>query len=377
MVAEPSSAAPGGAVTLKLTIADSNGRPATANPADFIFLSSAGAAGTAQQVGAGQYSALLSIPPDATGNLNVAASIKGTSVGAPILSIPLTGSATGAWGVAAAPPPPPQPEAAPKQEEAPPKPEKQPKVKKERKQSSTDRAWLRAGGGYIGGFYGYKEVSQQANGPIYDEPIAVGFGEGNAAGTYGAQANVKGWLPFFEYVGFEAGFRGNRWQIQLDEGNSEAIADGLNAINLRAHGRYPLDVGNSRLSFGGFLGFHSSDFLYFDQTFDDADPTADPTIGYKQLWTVGNSYGVELGAEIGPAFFVNGLYEMGFTDYSAIFSDTVEVELGYSVLDNMYIFGNAGRAHRVTKVYYGNQKDYVGDLEDQLWFFGLGLGYQR
>jgi hypothetical protein len=378
MVSEPASAAPGGAVTLKLTVADANGRPAKANPADFIFLSSAGAAGAAQQVGAGQYSALLSIPADATGNINIAASIKGSSVGAPILTIPLTGSATGAWGMAAAAPPPaaPQPEAAPPQEAAPQKPEKQPKVKKERKQSDTDRAWLRAGGGYIGGFYGYKEVSQQTNGPIYDEPISVGFGEGNAAGTYGVQANVKGWLPFFEYVGFEAGFRGNRWQIQLDEGNSEAIADGLNAINLRAHGRAPIDVGNTRLSVGGFLGFHSSDFLYFDQTFDDADPTADPTIGYQQLWTVGNSYGVELGAEIGPDFFVNGLYEMGFTDYSAIFSDTVEVEVGYSVLDNMYIFGNAGRAHRVTKVYYGNEKDYVGDLEDQLWFFGLGLGYQ-
>jgi hypothetical protein len=256
------------------------------------------------------------------------------------------------------------------------KAEKPPRQKKERAPSNTDRPWLRAGGGYLGGFYGYKEISQQAGGPIYDEPITVGFGEGNSAGTYGLQANVKGWLPFFEYVGFEAGFRGNRWQIQLDEGSSDPIADGVNAINARAHGRYPVDVGSTRLSFGGFLGFHSSDFLYFNQTFDEADPTADPTIGYEQLWTAGNSYGIELGAEVGDKFFANGMYEMGFTDYSAIFSDTVEVELGYSVLDNMYIFGNGGRLHRVSKIYYGDDKDYVGDLEDQLWFFGLGLGYQ-
>ena len=377
LVSEPSSAAPGGAVTLKISVTDANGRPSMANPADFVFLASAGSVTTAQQVGAGQYQALLSVPADASGNINVAASIKGTAIGAPILSIPVSGGAVaGTWGVAPAPA---AVAEAPKEEPKPEEPKKAEKPKKEKKArtaSDVDRPWLRAGGGYLGGFYSYKERSQQAGGPIYDEPVTVGFGEGNAAGTYGLQANVKGWLPFFEYVGFEAGFRGSRWQIQLDEGGSEAIGDGLNAISARAHGRYPLDVGNTRLSFGGFLGFHTSDFLYFNQTFDEADPTADPTIGFEQLWTAGNSYGIELGAEIGPKFFVNGLYEMGFTDYSAIFADTVEMEVGYGVLDNMYIFGNVGRAHRVTKIYFGDSKDYVGDLEDQQWFFGLGLGYQ-
>ena len=84
----------------------------------------------------------------------------------------------------------------------------------------------------------------------------------------------------------------------------------------------------------------------------------------------------ELGIEVGPRFFANGAYEMGFTDYSAIFSDSVELEVGYSVIDNMYISGNVGRFHRVSKIYYGDDKDYVGDLEDQHWIFGLMLGYQ-
>jgi len=373
LTAEPASAAPGGAVTLRIAVADANGKPADANPADFVFLTSTGTVSAAQATGPGQFQALLSLPADAAGGVNVAASIKGTTVGAPILSIPVTGAVASAWGTA---PPANTEPTQPEQPEKPEKPAKPEKVKKERKPSDTDRAWFRAGGGYLGGFYSYREISQQAAGPIYDEPITVGFGEGNAAGTFGMQANAKAWLPFFEYVGFEAGFRGSRWQIQLDEGGSDPIGDGLAAINARAHGRYPLDVGATRLSFGGFLGFHSSDFLYFTQEFDETDPTAEPTIGYDQLWTVGNSYGIELGAEIGPKFFVNGLYEMGFTDYSAIFSDTVELEAGYTVIDNMYIFGNAGRAHRVSKIYYGDNKDYVGDIEDQQWFFGLGLGYE-
>ena len=34
-------------------------------------------------------------------------------------------------------------------------------------------------------------------------------------------------------------------------------------------------------------------------------------------------------------------------------------------------------AARGLDFYYGDNKDYVGDLEDNLWSFGLGLGYQR
>ena len=373
VVSEPANAAPGGAVTLKIALADQNGRAATANAADFVFLTSAGTVSAAQSTGAGQYQALLSLPADASGSVNVAVSLKGSSVGAPILSIPVSGAVASAWGTVPPADTPQQVEPEKKPEE----PKKAEKPKRERKPSDTERPWLRAGGGYLGGFYSYKEVSQQAGGPIYDDPITVGFGEGNAAGTFGLQLNAKAWLPFFEYVGFETQFRGSRWQIALDDGFSEPIGDGLNAINARAHGRYPLDVGNTRLSFGGFLGFHTSDFLYFQQEVDEADPTADPTVSYNQLWTVGNSYGIELGAEIGPAFFINGLYEMGFTDYSAIFSDSIDLEVGYTVIDNMYIYGNAGRSHRVTKIYYGDAKDYVGDLEDQLWMFGLGIGYQR
>jgi hypothetical protein len=376
LVSEPASGVPGGAVALKISVADGAGRPAAADPAKIVFLASVGQVSTPQAVGPGMYQALLSIPSDATGSINVAASIG--SAGSPIISVPLSGAVVSAWGAApTAAPVPAQPA-----QQAEPTPEPKKKAEKQKKErtprapSNTDRPWLRAGGGYLGGFYGYKEVSQESGGPIYAEPITVGFGEENAAGTFGMQLNAKAWLPFFEYVGFEAGFRGSRWQIQLDDGDSDPIADGLNAINARAHGRYPLDVGNTRLSFGGFLGFHTSDFLYFSQNFDDNDPTAAPTTEYDQLWTIGNSYGAELGIEVGPRFFANGAYEMGFTDYSAIFSDSVELEVGYSVIDNMYISGNVGRFHRVSKIYYGDDKDYVGDLEDQHWIFGLMLGYQ-
>ncbi len=379
VTAEPASGTPGGAVAIKVNMADAAGRPAAADPTKVVFLTTAGQMTPLQAVGPGQYQALLSIPADATGNINVAASL-GT-VGSPIITIPVSGAAAaaavGAWGAAA-----PAQQAAPAQppQQAQPEPvakaPKQKKTRQPRAKSNTDRPWLRAGGGYLGGFYGYKEVSQQTSGPIYEEPITVGFGEASPAGTFGMQLNAKAWLPFFEFVGFEAGFRGSRWQIQLDEGDSEPIADGLNAISARAHGRYPLDVGNTRLSFGGFLGFHSSDFLYFRQVFDENDPAAEPSTEYDQLWTAGNSYGIELGAEFGPRFFLNGGYEMGFTDYSAIFSDSVELEIGYALIDNMYISGNVGRFHRVSKIYYGDDKDYVGDLEDQHLVFGLMLGYQ-
>jgi hypothetical protein len=375
MVSQPTEVAPGGATMLKLTATDASGRPADVSPADIIFLASAGTVSSAQALGGGQYQAMLSVPADASGQINIAASIKGTTVGAPIIMIPLSGAVASAWGAAAPTTAEPPPAAA--KPEKPPKAEKPPKQPRERKPSNTDRAWLRAGAGYLGGFYSYNQASQQQGGIIYDEEVTVGYGETNAAGTFGFNANAKVWLPFFEYVGAEANFRGSRWQIQLDEGFSEPIGDGINALNLRAQGRYPLDVGANRFSFGGFLGFQTSDFLYFTQEEPAAGETT-PSIVYDQLWTIGNSYGVEIGAELGPDFFFNGLYEIGFTDYSAVFSDLLEVEVGYSVIDNMFIYGTAARQNRFSKIYYeGNgSKEYVGDVADRFWMFGLGLGYQ-
>ena len=51
------------------------------------------------------------------------------------------------------------------------------------------------------------------------------------------------------------------------------------------------------------------------------------------------------------------------------------MELGFAVIDNMYLSGNVGRFHRVSKIYYGDDKDYVGVAGR--WVFGLMLGYQR
>ena len=101
LTTEPTSGVPGGAVAIKLNVTDVAGRPAAADPTKVVFLASAGQVSPLQAVGPGQYQALLSIPADATGTINLAASL-GT-VGSPIISIPLSGAAaaTGAWGAAA------------------------------------------------------------------------------------------------------------------------------------------------------------------------------------------------------------------------------------------------------------------------------------
>ncbi len=369
--AEPAQVAPGGGVTLRIAVTDAKGRPTEVNPADLVFLAAGAEVSAAQSMGGGNYSALLTVPATASGNINVAVGMKNASVGAPILTIPVSGAAAGAWGAA----PPPDTTPTPTPEVKPEEPAKPPKPPREKKPAG-EHAWLRAGAGYLGGTYSYYQAATQTGGPIYDQPITVGFDETNPAGNAGFAANAKAWLPFFEYVGFEADVRMSFWKIQLEQGFTEPIADSVTNLNLRAHGRYPLDVGANRFSFGGFLGFQTGDFLYFQQQ-ASADGTGDPTIVYDQLWTVGNTYGLEVTAELGPSFFATGTYQMGFTDYSAIFSDGTDLEVGYTFIPNMYVYGTAGRAHRVSKVYYGDNKDYVGDLEDKMWMFGIGIGYQR
>lgn len=378
-VSEPSSVAAGGSVKLMIRPVDASGAPVQVS--DFSFMSSTGSISQATPAGGGTYTATLSVPDDATGEVMVTVGAAGGSV-ATMLKVPVSGSAVaaaGAWGQQPAEAQPEQkPEEKPAEEAAPdePKKEKAPKEKKPKEaREKGEHPWLHAQLGYMGGVYNYYQVPTQTGGLLYDDPITVGFGESDRAGTFGLQANVRGWLPFLEYVGFDAGFKGSRWQISLPEGFDEPIADGLNALHAKAMGRYFFDIEKVRLSGGGGIGMQFNDLLYFSvdraTTADGADVPE-----YAQLWTAGMTYHFEGGVEVDDFFWAQAGYELGVTDYSALFSDRIYVETGYAFVDNWYVFGNFDSFHRSTKVYFGDDKAYVGNLEDRHLRFGGGIGFQ-
>ncbi len=375
--ADPGSVAAGGSVTLRIKPVDANGQPASVG--DFVFMASQGTVSSATPSGDGGYLATLTVPSDASGEVMISVGAASGAV-ATMLKVPVSGAAVaavGAWGQPAAAQPAAEPAKEPVAEPAPveePKKEKKEKAPKEAREKG-DHPWLHAQAGYLGGTYNYYQAAVQTGGFLYDNPITVGFDQADKAGTFGMQLNARAWLPMLEYVGADIGFKGSRWQISLPEGFDAPIADGLNNIHAKALGRYFFDIEQVRLSVGGGIGMQFNDFLYFSV---DRATTTDGTDKpeYNQLWTTGMTYNFEGGVEVDDFFWAQGGYEMGLTDYSALYSDRMYLELGWAFIDNMYVFGNFDRMHRSTKVYYGESKEYVGNLEDSHLRFGGGLGYQ-
>lgn len=323
-------------------------------------------------VGNGEFTANYTVPAGATGDLRVAVSTSGGAV-ASILTLPVSGAAAGAWGAApAGPAQAAQPAQTQPAQPAQPEPAKEPKAPK----TPGEFTWLRASAGYSGGIYSYFERSTLTDGPIYDGEVNVGYGDVDTAKTAGFDIHGRAWLPMLDYVGFDAGYRLTRWSIQMPEGFEDPIKDGISRAWGKAMGRYHYDSGKNRFSAGGSIGFQTSDFMYFRVDRSD-DPEVNDVLNYDQLVTVGPTLGFEASYELGKQAYAQAGYEMGFTDFNGIFSDAISLELGYALNDFLYVTGNAGRFHRSTRIYYGDNKDYVGDLEDQLWSFGLGLGYQR
>ena len=371
---DPASAGGGQTVTLAIRAADGRGNGAAGK--QFEILSTAGEIGPVQDLGNGDYRATLTMPDDSDDPVKVAVVMMGGGAGM-VTTIGSGAVVTDAWGVAAAPAeeaeePAKEEEEPAKEEEKPPKKEK---PKKERKPADpSDRPWLRIGAGYMGGFYSYYQEPTTQGGPLYDSTITVGFGETSSASAAGGALSGRAWLPMFEYVGFDAGYRATAWAIELSEGFDEPVSDGVNNVHARVLGRYPLDLGAHRLSFGGGIGMQANDFVYF--RVESGDTPEEDTLVYDQLWVPGSTLLLEFTGEFGPSFYTTLGYEMGFTDFSGLYSDTVRLDLGYAIIDNMYVHGTVGRVHRATRVYFGGDKEYVGNLEDANVLIGLGLGFQ-
>jgi hypothetical protein len=234
---------------------------------------------------------------------------------------------------------------------------------------------LRTSLGYVGGFYSYAQESTVAGGPLYDNTVQSGFGVTSPAAAYGFDARARVWLPMFEYVGFEGSYRGHGWSIVMPEGFEDPIFDGVSQMQVKALGRYFYDAGPTRISGGAGLGMQVGDFLYFTQ---ERAETADATdqILYSNLVTTSTTFLFEGGVETGVGFSAKGEFELGVTDFKGVFSDAFRLDLNQEITKNFFLNGNFGRFHRGTKMYYGENKDYVGNLGDQLWFFGLSAGFQ-
>lgn len=352
MVADPATAVAGGSVVLRISARDARGVGLAGQT--LTVQTSAGQVAAVQDTGGGSYQTTLTVPAGATGNIQVAVSTAGGGVAA-FLEVPLGQGSTAAWGVADG-----TTEEPPKED-----PPKEPREK-------GDYHWLRLSGGYLGGLYSYQQSPATLQGPLYAREITVGGGATDPAGTTGLQVNGRMFIPAFEYVGFEAGFRTSNWSIQLAEGFDEPIPDWLNEVSVRAIGRYPVDFDGGRVHFGARVGMDINDFLYFTQE-EASDGSID--LLYQQLIVPGTTLGAEVGTELGN-FFAVGTYDAGFTDFDGAYSHNLDLDLGVSITEMFFIQGDVGWNSRNTAVYAGDDKANVGTMRDSMTMFGLQAGFQ-
>jgi hypothetical protein len=355
MAAEPSSAVAGGSVVLRISARDARGVGLTGQA--LTVQTTAGQVGPVQDTGGGSYQTTLLVPAGTTGGVQVVVSTAGGGVAA-FLDLPIGAGSTAAWGVGDG-----QADTA--------KPAKAEKPPREAREQG-DHTWLRLSGGYLGGLYSYQQSPATQQGPLYAREITVGGGSTDPAGTTGVQLNGRMFLPAFDYIGFEAGFRSSNWSIQLAEGFDEPIPDWLNEFSGRVIGRYPIDFDGGRVHFGARAGVDVNDFLYFTQ--EDADDGSVDLL-YQQLIVPGTMLGAEVGAEVGN-FFTVAAYEAGFTDFDGAYSQNLDLDIGVSITEMFFIQGDLGWNSRTTTVYAGDDKANVGSMRDSMSMFGLQAGFQ-
>ena len=362
------NAVPGGNNVLNVQVLDAQGRPVSGQQLQFV--ASAGTVGAAQDLGGGNYTATLAVPAGTTGEVKVTA-ITPTGI-AGLLSMPVGAAAPAAagWGAAApapapaaAPAPAPAPEATPE-----PKPPKQPR-------EPGAFPFARVGAGFLGGLYSYQQSPDTQQGPLYSETVTVGGQVTSPAGAPGFYIDGRVFLPSFEYVGFDASFRTNRWSMIFPgQAFEDPIPDWLNQASASVIGRYPFEIGeDSRIHVGARVGFDVNDFLYFTQEATTDDGSFD--VLYQQLVVFDTSFGAEIAAEVGPVFG-HVVYEASFSDFNGLYSNEVDTELGFELGERAYVSGRFGLFNRTSAVYQADDNQQVGTLTDSFTSFGLGGGVQ-
>lgn len=325
--------------------------------------------------GAGTYTTQLTAPSGGTDVIRVTV-VSPESGLSKMLELPL-GAAAPVWGLEPGVPAQGGPlegsvvREAPVIAESPPatetKPPKEPKP-------DSDRPWLRAQAGFLGGFYSYRQVPFTATGPLYGERIAFGGGESSAAGSVGFNLQAQAWVPGLDFLGARASFRSTRYAVELLDFGS-VVPDWLNELEVIGLARLPIDSGTTRISPALRLGFAVTDFMVYRQDLSGPSPVLDYGPLIVSSLNVGGEVGLDLDstlhAAVGATLGLNG-------GGRSTFSRGFDLDLAWTFMDPLYAYGQMEWFARGTGVYAEGDgaNQLVGDLDDALTAFGVGLGVQ-
>lgn len=358
---EPASVAAGGTITLKIRAEDGQGRGKAGQ--QFDFAATTGTVGTVTDLGGGDYSVPLVVPPDAAaGEAKVTvASSDGTIVG--FVKIPVSApAAVATWGTSE-PASEPAAEPATDPEPARVKPPREPR-------EPGEFPWLRAHVGYRGGFYGYNQQPLTATSPLYDQSVTFGGGtSADPASSVGINARARAFLPALEFLGADMSFGTIRYAVTIPAFD-EPVVDWVNDFNLQAVGRYPFAVGGGQMHVGARLGGGVDDFIIYKQEVENGQRL----LTYEQLVVAALNVGAEAGLDIADLFVVAGV-DAGLANGSTYYRLKYHALLGYAFIDNVYAQAGLNVIQRNSEL-ENESGAKIGDLQDQSVLFTAGIGFQ-
>jgi hypothetical protein len=365
---DPATVAAGGTVTLRMNIVDDAGRGVGGQQLD--FLTSAGTVGPVSEVGGGTYMATLMVPVGISGEIKVSAATRDGAVST-FMRVPVGGAAA-AWSpVAQTVPTTPTPVAV---TPTTPEPAATPTAvapmgttttndgmtSVTRVQTESDHKWFRARIGYVVAGYHYHQLPLDNSGAIFPTELEV------PTVTQGFQANVRAFAPPMGIVevGGEFGLRAVTYSIDPSPlcdslgrpcADSAAVPDWVKDVHLLGLVRAGGDVGTNRFWGGARVGWALTDVQAIQAT--------SSAINLPQININALALGLEAGADVGPAFFV----QASFTDYLAggasPYAGNFEAEAGYNVTDNVYVSLAYDHVERNVDVFNeGNKK--LGEIDD-------------
>lgn len=397
LAAEPSSIAPGGTVTLRINTNDAQGRGVSGQKLEFI--ASAGTIGFVSDMGTGEYRVPLTVPAGVTGEVKVSV-IAGDGAAMGFIKIPVATTSGAVWATApVVTPTPVAPVVVPVAPVTPVAPvvTEPPKPRA----PAGDHRWIRARVGMGTGSYHYEYqvkasplpldydnngMQNDPNDPIpYDKSLEL---SGDSASVTGGAApaglpvpiadlRVSGWLPTFQYIGFDVRYRYLMYGVQTDsftqpnEGVDMTWIDHFFTGTLRA--RYYQDVGPNRY-WGGLTGGIVYTGIPLVTNWQPPGQT-------KGLWFFSWSFislyaGVQGGAEIGEKIDIQLDAALGTESYSGVFATDLGLEASYEIIPHLSLNAGVNYLSRDVVIPHGgaeNAPDMLQATDSRLGFI-LGVG---
>ncbi len=231
--------------------------------------------------------------------------------------------------------------------------------------------WLRARVSGVVGTYRYQQSPAAEPGPLLPATLAVGGGAGGApAVPGGVEGDVRLWLDAIgaPWIGVHGQVRAAAYSIGSSafEGRAE---DTLWNGAAEVVGRAPFTLAGDRYWVGAKAGFHYGDLLLFA-----GDLAPGSQIRFLGLAVPGLGVGPELGAEVGRFHVVAG-YTLGLARGTQPWSSGIDLEAGFAPLDALYLSAGVSSVSRNAVLTGEDSGLDRGAIDDASLVFKLGVGF--